>query len=229
MIAAHIWVPELPSALFPRPSELAISRARASVSTRCFTLLILHIRSIRMREKHPFIDKQSQIAVVVTTFTPGILASSLVKKPCQIWWDHRNEARCRHTCLETDWPALKKSESAVKIFVDFERSFSSQVDFQLSRVFGLDERLWSPGSAPGNTMRQLKYHEQKLLKKVNFLQWKSDQNVREIKVLRRYHVQVMHQPAQTTDDSPQTTARDDVAAQSTCPAFSIFHCLGACD
>jgi hypothetical protein len=47
-------------------------------------------------------------------------------------------------------------------------------------------------------MRQLKYHEQKLLKKVNFLQWKSDQNVREIKVLRRYHVQVMHQPAQTT-------------------------------
>ena len=168
-------------------------------------------------------------AVVVTTFTPGILASSLVKKPCQIWWDHRNEARCRHTCLETDWPALKKSESAVKIFVDFERSFSSQVDFQLSRVFGLDERLWSPGSAPGNTMRQLKYHEQKLLKKVNFLQWKSDQNVREIKVLRRYHVQVMHQPAQTTDDSPQTTARDDVAAQSTCPAFSIFHCLGACD
>ena len=39
-------------------------------------------------------------------------------------------------------------------------------------------------------MRQLKHHEQKLLKKVNFLQWKSDQNVREIKVLRRYHVQV---------------------------------------
>mmetsp|Transcript_14127 Transcript_14127/g.34224 ORF Transcript_14127/g.34224 Transcript_14127/m.34224 type:complete len:184 (+) Transcript_14127:31-582(+) len=38
-------------------------------------------------------------------------------------------------------------------------------------------------------MRQLKHHEQKLLKKVNFLQWKSDQNVREIKILRRYHVQ----------------------------------------
>ena len=38
-------------------------------------------------------------------------------------------------------------------------------------------------------MRELKFHEQKLLKKVNFLQWKSDQNVREIQVLRRYHVQ----------------------------------------
>mmetsp|Transcript_14415 Transcript_14415/g.28465 ORF Transcript_14415/g.28465 Transcript_14415/m.28465 type:complete len:184 (+) Transcript_14415:55-606(+) len=38
-------------------------------------------------------------------------------------------------------------------------------------------------------MRQLKFHEQKLLKKVNFLQWKSENNLREIKVLRRYHVQ----------------------------------------
>jgi hypothetical protein len=38
-------------------------------------------------------------------------------------------------------------------------------------------------------MRQLKHHEQKLLKKVNFFQWKAENNVREIKVLRRYHVQ----------------------------------------
>jgi U3 small nucleolar ribonucleoprotein protein IMP3 len=38
-------------------------------------------------------------------------------------------------------------------------------------------------------MRDLKHHEQKLLKKVNFLQWKSDQNIREIKIMRRYHVQ----------------------------------------
>ena len=38
-------------------------------------------------------------------------------------------------------------------------------------------------------MRQLKYHEEKLLKKVNFFQWKSDKNVREIQILRRYRVQ----------------------------------------
>ncbi|TFJ84552.1 hypothetical protein NSK_004017 [Nannochloropsis salina CCMP1776] len=38
-------------------------------------------------------------------------------------------------------------------------------------------------------MRQLRHHEQKLLKKVDFLQWKSDQNIREIKILRRYHIQ----------------------------------------
>ncbi|GLC51417.1 hypothetical protein PLESTB_000500100 [Pleodorina starrii] len=38
-------------------------------------------------------------------------------------------------------------------------------------------------------MRQLKYHEQKLLKKVDFLRWKSDDNVRELQVMRRYHIQ----------------------------------------
>ena len=38
-------------------------------------------------------------------------------------------------------------------------------------------------------MRKLKHHEQKLLKKVDFVNWKKDSNVREIAVLRRYHVQ----------------------------------------
>ncbi|ORX52385.1 30S ribosomal protein S4 [Hesseltinella vesiculosa] len=38
-------------------------------------------------------------------------------------------------------------------------------------------------------MRQLKHHEQKLLKKVDFLQWKKDDTIREIKVIRRYHLQ----------------------------------------
>ncbi|ORY98834.1 30S ribosomal protein S4 [Syncephalastrum racemosum] len=38
-------------------------------------------------------------------------------------------------------------------------------------------------------MRQLKYHEQKLLKKVDFYQWKSDDTLREIQVMRRYHIQ----------------------------------------
>ena len=38
-------------------------------------------------------------------------------------------------------------------------------------------------------VRKLKYHEQKLLKKVDFLNWKNDRNLREVKVMRRYHVQ----------------------------------------
>ena len=37
--------------------------------------------------------------------------------------------------------------------------------------------------------RKLKYHEQKLLKKVDFFQWKKDDTIRENKILRRYHIQ----------------------------------------
>lgn len=37
-------------------------------------------------------------------------------------------------------------------------------------------------------MRKLKHHEQKLLRKVNFLTWKGEDNLRENKILRRYHI-----------------------------------------
>ncbi len=38
-------------------------------------------------------------------------------------------------------------------------------------------------------MRKLKHHEQKLLRKVNFFEYKKEKNLREIKILRKYHVQ----------------------------------------
>jgi U3 small nucleolar ribonucleoprotein protein IMP3 len=38
-------------------------------------------------------------------------------------------------------------------------------------------------------MRQLKHHEKKLLKKVDFFSWKSDANVREAKIIRKYLLQ----------------------------------------
>ena len=38
-------------------------------------------------------------------------------------------------------------------------------------------------------MRKLKFHEKKLLKKVDFLSWKNEGNLREIKILRMYHIQ----------------------------------------
>lgn len=38
-------------------------------------------------------------------------------------------------------------------------------------------------------MRKLKYHEQKLLKKVDFLHWKTEDDTRETALLRRYHIQ----------------------------------------
>lgn len=38
-------------------------------------------------------------------------------------------------------------------------------------------------------VRKLKYHEKKLLKKVDFISWKSDRNLREVKILKLYHIQ----------------------------------------
>ncbi|KAF8264295.1 alpha-L RNA-binding motif-containing protein [Lactarius quietus] len=38
-------------------------------------------------------------------------------------------------------------------------------------------------------VRQFKHHEKRLLKKVDFLNWKQDANLREIKIMRRYHIQ----------------------------------------
>ncbi|EFJ05118.1 hypothetical protein SELMODRAFT_236819 [Selaginella moellendorffii] len=37
-------------------------------------------------------------------------------------------------------------------------------------------------------MRKLKFHEQRLLKKVNFLEWKRERNSREVQVMQRYRV-----------------------------------------
>jgi len=38
-------------------------------------------------------------------------------------------------------------------------------------------------------MRKLRYHEQKLLKKVDFIDYKSENNLRELEILRRYRVE----------------------------------------
>ena len=38
-------------------------------------------------------------------------------------------------------------------------------------------------------MRELRYHEKKLLKKVDFYDWKNEDNLREVKIMRRYYVQ----------------------------------------
>ena len=38
-------------------------------------------------------------------------------------------------------------------------------------------------------MRELKHHEQRLLKHVDLLNYKQDQNHRDLQVIRRYHIQ----------------------------------------
>jgi U3 small nucleolar ribonucleoprotein protein IMP3 len=38
-------------------------------------------------------------------------------------------------------------------------------------------------------VRKLKFHEQKLLKKVDFISWEVDNNLHEVKVMRKYCIQ----------------------------------------
>jgi len=38
-------------------------------------------------------------------------------------------------------------------------------------------------------MRKLKYHEKKLLKKVDFLSWEIDNNLHEVRVMKKYYIQ----------------------------------------
>ena len=45
------------------------------------------------------------------------------------------------------------------------------------------------GSSTKKMVRKLKYHERKLLKKVDFISWKTDSNVREARILKRYHIE----------------------------------------
>ncbi|CAC5372825.1 U3 small nucleolar ribonucleoprotein protein IMP3-like [Mytilus californianus] len=38
-------------------------------------------------------------------------------------------------------------------------------------------------------VRKLKYHEKKLLKKVDFISWEVDNNLHEVKIMKKYHIQ----------------------------------------
>lgn len=39
------------------------------------------------------------------------------------------------------------------------------------------------------SMRKLKFHEQKLLKKTNFLEYKKEKKFHDISVIRRFHIE----------------------------------------
>ena len=45
---------------------------------------------------------------------------------------------------------------------------------------------WLPKS---KMVRKLKFHEKKLLKKVDFISWKAENNIREVQIIRKYHIQ----------------------------------------
>lgn len=61
--------------------------------------------------------------------------------------------------------------------------------YELSHVCGVTEKQQVQVSRLLLKMvRKLKFHEQKLLKKVDFMNWKVDNNLHEAKVLRKFEV-----------------------------------------
>ncbi|CAB4055669.1 IMP3 [Lepeophtheirus salmonis] len=76
-------------------------------------------------------------------------------------------------------------------------------------------------------VRKLKFHEKKLLKKVDFINWEVDNNLHEVKVMRKYHIQkresytlynklsreIREIARKIKDLDPKSQHRSDVSAQ----------------
>lgn len=64
------------------------------------------------------------------------------------------------------------------------------VTLQFSNLKSIITEVWSSKREnQGKMVRKLKYHEQKLLKKVDFISWKADNYNKENAVLAKYHIQ----------------------------------------
>ncbi|OCT83056.1 U3 small nucleolar ribonucleoprotein protein IMP3 [Xenopus laevis] len=85
-------------------------------------------------------------------------------------------------------------------------------------------------------VRKLKYHEQKLLKKVDFINWEVDNNIHEVKVLRKYHLDKredytkynklsrnIRELAQKIRDLDE---KDQFRIQSTSKVLEKLYCMG---
>ena len=60
---------------------------------------------------------------------------------------------------------------------------------RISNCFSTHHRRSPTHCNHNRTMRQLKHHEQKLLRKVSLHSWNGEDNIRVAKILRRYHIQ----------------------------------------
>src|SRR2546423_8562788 len=94
---------------------------------------------------------------------------------------------------------LDRGSEAVSMSLSYSRNPSCMAvyapDLIVDLLFATGE-IFCPRNFPSFTcpfdaakMRQLKHHEQRLLKHVDFLNYKQDQNHRDLQVIRRYHIQ----------------------------------------
>ncbi|EDW01390.1 U3 small nucleolar ribonucleoprotein protein IMP3 [Drosophila grimshawi] len=85
-------------------------------------------------------------------------------------------------------------------------------------------------------VRKLKYHEQKLLKKVDFITWKVDNSSKENKILRRYHIQkredytkynkLAREIRQLAEKIAKLDATDPFKAEASAMLMNKLHALG---
>ena len=84
-----------------------------------------------------------------------------------------------HIACQKFWTWL--SNLFMVLLIDGLNSYSSSTFNKLIIWLCVFEWQW-------RTMRKLKFHEKKLLKKVNFLEWKREGGHRENLIMQRYHV-----------------------------------------
>ncbi|EDW85874.1 U3 small nucleolar ribonucleoprotein protein IMP3 [Drosophila tropicalis] len=85
-------------------------------------------------------------------------------------------------------------------------------------------------------VRKLKYHEQKLLKKVDFITWKVDNSSKENKILRRYHIQkredytkynkLAREIRELTEKIAKLDATDPFKAEASAMLLNKLHAMG---
>ncbi|XP_023172517.1 U3 small nucleolar ribonucleoprotein protein IMP3 [Drosophila hydei] len=85
-------------------------------------------------------------------------------------------------------------------------------------------------------VRKLKYHEQKLLKKVDFITWKVDNSSNENKILRRYHIQkredytkynkLSREVRELAEKIAKLDATDPFKAEASTMLMNKLHALG---
>ena len=73
--------------------------------------------------------------------------------------------------------------------ISFKKNYTLQVSLWRSLNSCQHAISWYLQNSESKTMRQLKHHEKKLLRKVSLYSWKGDDNIRVAKIMRKYHIQ----------------------------------------
>uniref|UniRef100_A0A8C1A3H0 IMP U3 small nucleolar ribonucleoprotein 3 n=1 Tax=Cyprinus carpio carpio TaxID=630221 RepID=A0A8C1A3H0_CYPCA len=75
-------------------------------------------------------------------------------------------------------------------------------------------------------VRKLKFHEKKLLKKVDFINWEVDNNLHDVKMLRKYHIEKREDYTSQGTKIQGSDKKDGFRAQSTALFLEKLYSVG---